>query len=324
MNSKYLIGAIYLGLSLALGVWPVKAAETKEDARGLSHYIVGVYYDDLGDLDKAIQEYQQALEANPNSSLLHLSLASIFIKKDQPSLAIEQLQQSIGIDPEAIEPHVILALVYAAQNKADLASQEYTLALKNSARLEPKNIEIYKSLGAVYLQQRKLKEAEGIFKLIAGMDPADPQAHFYLGSIYFDLKDNSSVEKELNTALKLKPDYHEALNFLGYFYLEQDKNINQAGQMIRQALVFEPENSAYLDSLGWFYFKKGKFKEALRELEKAASLLSDPTIYDHLGDTYLNLGDRDKAKLNWEKSLKLDSTQDKIKSKLLKLTNNGK
>jgi len=324
LNSKYLISAICLCLGLALLVCPVKASETKEDARGLSHYIVGVYYDDLGDLDKAIQEYQQALAANPNSALLHLSLASIFIKKDQTALAIEQLKQSVGIDPEAVEPHVILALVYAGQNKADLAAQEYTLALKNAAKLQPKNLEIYKSLGVVYLQQSKLKEAEGIFKLIVDMAPADPQAHFYLGSIYFDLKDNSSVEKELNTALKLKPDYHEALNFLGYFYLEQDKNINRAGQMIRQALVFEPDNGAYLDSLGWFYFKKGKFKEALRELEKAAALLSDPTIYDHLGDTYLKLGDRNNAKLNWEKSLKLDSTQDKVKAKLLKLTNNGK
>lgn len=321
---KYLISVIYLCLSLAPAVWPVEASETKEDAQGLSHYIVGVYYEDLGDLDKAIQEYKKALAANPNSALLHLNLASVFIKKDQTALAIEQLKQSIGVAPEAIEPHVILALVYAAQHKADLASQEYTLALKNAAKLQPKNIEIYKSLGAIYLQQRKLKEAEGIFKLITGMDPQDPQAHFYLGSIYFDLKDNSSVEKELNAALKLKPDYHEALNFLGYFYLEQDKNIDRAGQLIRKALVFQAQNGAYIDSLGWFYFKKGKFKEALRELEKAASLLSDPTIYDHLGDTYLKLGNRDNAKLNWEKSLKLDSTQENIKSKLLKLTSNGK
>ena len=325
MNSKYLISVICLCLALALAAYPAGASNTDGDeARSLSHYIVGVYSEDLGDLDGAIQEYNKALEADPNSALLHLNLAAVFIKKDQTALAIEQLKQSIGLTPEAVEPHAILALVYATQNKADLAAQEYALALKNAAKLEPKNIEIYKNLGAIYLQQRKLKEAEGIFKLIAGMDPAGPQAHFYLGSIYFDLKDNSSVEKELNTALKLKPDYHEALNFLGYFYLEQNKNIDQAGQMIRKALVFAPQNGAYVDSLGWFYFKKGKFKEALNELEKAASFLSDPTIYDHLGDTYFKLGNRESAKLNWEKSLKLDSTQENVKSKLLKLTNNGK
>ena len=321
MNFKYLYCVVCL--TLALTVCPALASDTKEDARGLSHYILGVYCEDLGNLDRAIQEYQLALEADPNSALLHLNLASIFIKQNNTALAIAQLKQAIGLTPEAIEPHAILALVYAAQNKADLSAQEYTLALKNAVKLEPKNIEIYKSLGAIYLQQRKLKEAEGIFKLITGMAPADPQAHFYLANIYYDLKDNSSVEKELNSALKLKPDYHEALNFLGYFYLEQDKNINQAGEMIRKALVFEPHNGAYIDSLGWFYSKKGKFKEALSELEKAASLLSDPVIYDHLGDVFLKLGNRDDAKLNWEKSLKLDSTQEKIKTKLLNLGNNG-
>lgn len=321
MNFKYLYCVVCL--RLALTVCPALASDTKEDTQGLSRYILGVYCENLENLDRAIQEYQLALEADPNSALLHLNLASIFIKQNNAALAIAQLKQAIGLTPEAVEPHAILALVYAAQNKVELSAQEYTLALKNAVKLEPKNIEIYKSLGAIYLQQRKLKEAEGIFKLITGMAPADPQAYFYLANIYYDLKDNSSVEKELNSALKLKPDYHEALNFLGYFYLEQDKNINQAGEMIRKALVFEPQNGAYIDSLGWFYFKKGKFKEALSELEKAVSLLSDPVIYDHLGDVFLELGNRDDAKLNWEKSLKLDSTQEKIKTKLLNLSNNG-
>ena len=95
-----------------------------------------------------------------------------------------------------------------------------------------------------------------------GLAPLDAEAHFYLGSIYYDLVNYSSVEDELKRAIKLKPDYSEALNFLGYFYLEQNKNTDQAGAMIKQALVVEPENGAYLDSLGWFCYKKGKFKEA--------------------------------------------------------------
>jgi len=309
---------------LAIFILPAQALDTKEDARSLSHYILGVYYEDLGDLDQAVQQYKKALEADPQSSLLHLNLASVFIKKNDPVLAIEELKKSVELAPETVEPHAILALVYAAQNNKDLAAVEYTFALKNAAKLEPKNIEIYKSLGAIYLQQKKLKEAESIFNLIVGLAPTDSEAHFYLGSIYYDLKDYPSAEKELNRALKLKPDYHEALNFLGYAYLELNKNIDKAGKMIKQALVFDPENGAYIDSLGWFYFKKGRFKEALAELEKAASLISDPVVYDHLGDAYLKLGDRNNSKLNWEKSLKLDSEQEKIKAKLLKLTNNGK
>ena len=336
MNLKYLYSIVCLGLTLVLGVCPAGALDKdksenqslasgslndKEYTRSLNHYILGVYCENLGDLDGAVGEYQKALKTDPASPLLHLNLATVYIQKDNPAAAIEELKQSAGLAPEAVEPHALLALVYAVQQKKDLATQEYTLALKNAVKLDPKNIEIYKSLGLIYLQQKKIKEAEGIFKLIAGMAPKDAQTHFFLGSIYFEAKDYSAVEKELKIALKLKPDFHEALNFLGYFYLEQDKNIDAAGAMIKKALVFDPENGAYIDSLGWFYFKKGRFKEALAELEKAASLLDDPEIYDHLGEVFLKLGNRISAKLNWEKSLKLDSQQEKIKAKLLKLTN---
>ena len=311
---------LVISLCLYLAVIPaVMASDTKESAKGLSHYIAGVYYEDVGELKKASSEYRKALEEDPDSALLHLNLASICIKDNDAAQAEAQLKQAIDLAPDSVEPHAILALVYTAQNKTELAAGEYTVALKNAARLEPKNIEIYKSLGAIYLQQKKLKEAEGVFKLIQGLDRDDLESHFYLASIYYDLKNFPAAEKELKAALKINPGYHEALNFLGYFYLEQDRNINQAGRLIQKALVSEPENAAYIDSLGWFYFKKGKYKDALEKLEKAASLMSDPVIYDHLGDVYLKLGNRGDAGINWKKSLNLDSAQEKVKEKLLKL-----
>jgi tetratricopeptide (TPR) repeat protein len=308
---------------LAFAILPAQALDTAKDSQGLSHYILGLYYEDLGDVDRSIQEYQQALIKDPGSSLIHLNLASGFIKKNDPVKAIDQLKQASVLAPETVEPHLVLALVYAAQSNSDLATQEYALALANATKLDPKNIELYKSLGLIYLQQNKRKEAEGIFKLVLSMAPNDAQAHFYLGNIYYDAKDYVAAEKELKQALKLKPDYHEVLNFLGYSYLERDKEINQAGRLIKKALSQDPENGAYIDSLGWYYFKKGKFKEAVEKLEKAASYLSDPVIYEHLGDVYLKLGNADSAKLNWDKSLKLDANQEKVKAKLLKI-NNGK
>ena len=321
MKLRYLNSLICLCLSSALAVSSAQALDIdKEHSQGLSHYIMALYCQDLGDIEMAIQEYRKALENDAESSLLHLNLAAAFIKNNEIPSAILELKQSADLDPEAVEPHVILALVYTTQNKTDLATQEYALALKNAAKLEPQNIEIYKSLGVLYLQQAKLREAEGIFKIVSGLAPLDEEAHFYLGSIYYDLKDYPAAEKEFKAAIKLKSDYHEALNYLGYFYLEQNRNIDKAGRLIKKALGLDPENGAYLDSLGWYYFKKGDLKEALSQLEKAASFLNDPVIYEHLGDVFIKLGNRQGARLNWEKSLKLDSTQGLVKEKLLQLS----
>ncbi|MDD3344914.1 MAG: tetratricopeptide repeat protein [Candidatus Omnitrophica bacterium] len=319
MKLKNLNRLAYLCLLLVLVASTARAEDVKDYSRGLSHYIAAVYQEDLGDIDEAVREYRKAIDADKESYLLHLNLASAYIKKNDLASAVAELKLSVGLAPEAVEPRAILALVYASQDKADLAAREYERALENAVKLDPDNTDIYKNLGAVYLQERKLKEAEGVFKLVAGMDPLDAEAHFCLGSIYYQIKDYPSAEKELKTAIRLNPDYHEALNFLGYFYLEQNRNINKAGAMIKKALVLQPENGAYIDSLGWFYFKKGRFKQALEYLEQSAAQLSDPVIYDHLGDTFLKLGNCEEAKNNWEKSLKLDPGQETVKNKLFEV-----
>lgn len=282
----------------------------------LSHYIMGVMYDDLGDTDKAIQEYQKALKSDADSSLIHLKLAAGYIKKDDLDKAVDELNLAIRLSPEAVQPHALLALVYSAQKKPDLATREYELALKNASKLAPANVDIYKTLGLIYLQQKRFREAEGTYQLILNLSANDAEAHFYLANVYDELKERKKAKVHLKKALELKPDYHQALNYLGYLYVEDNENLNAAEIMIKKALEMQPDNGAYIDSLGWFYFKKGRFKDSARELEKASSLIEDPVIYDHLGEVYFKLGDSQKAKANWQKSLQLDPAQEQIKSKV--------
>ena len=106
---------------------------------------------------------------------------------------------------------------------------------------------------------------------------------------------------------------------MGYIYAQQNRNLSKAQELILKALKVDPDNAAYIDSLGWVYFKRGKVKEALKEIEKADSLIEDPEVSDHLGEIYLKLGDVNKAKASWEKSLKLDPQQKPVKEKLDKL-----
>lgn len=291
----------------------------RKAAATLSHYIMGAMYEQLGDIDLAIEEYRKALKTDKQSFLIHLNLASTYIKKNEISKAIEELKLTIRLDPEAVEPHAILALLYSSENKFDLATAEYEVALKNASKRQPQNIDIYKTLGAVYLQQKKFKDAENIYRLILNLSPNDAEAHFYLGSVYEESKNRGAAISELKKGLELNPDYHEALNYLGYLYVEENENLDMAEVMIKKALEMQPDNGAYVDSLGWLYFKQGKLKEAIQELERASSLMEDPVIYDHLGDAYFKINDIPNAKLNWQKSLDLDPKQDKVKEKLEKL-----
>ena len=82
------------------------------------------------------------------------------------------------------------------------------------------------------------------------------------------------------------------------------QNLPQAESLIRQAVAAEPANLSFLDSLGWVLYKRGKFREAKPNLERAAADVAetDPVVLDHLGDVLYRLGDRDAASKQWEQA----------------------
>lgn len=318
-KSEKWVSAALLCLSVLLLPYIKAPALDKKSSGALSHYIMAVICDDLDEIDEAIDEYKKALKTDYQNPVIHLNLAISYLKKNNSPEAIKELNLAVRLDPELVEPHAMLALLYSAQNQSELAAKEYEFALKNASKLQPKNTEIYKSLGAIYLQQKNFEAAKNIYQAILDLTPDDAEAHFYLANAHFELSKKEEAIKGLKKALELKSDYPEALNYLGYLYTEENRDLDQAEAMIKKALEVDPDNGAYIDSLGWLYFKKGKFKEAIKELERAASLLQDPVIYDHLGEAFLKTNEVEKAKINWQKSLKLDPKQDKVKQKLEKI-----
>jgi len=311
------------GLLITASAGSILFASDRRGEPALSHFIMGTLCDDLGDPNEAIKEFRKALAIDTEASQIRVNLAISLIKDNKQAEAEKELKQAIKSDPKLVEPHAILAILYSVQDKADLALSEYESALKCASSLNPKDIEIYQGLGSLYLKQNKLKEAESTFNIISSLAPNDPKAHFYLGAVYEEMKKFDLCEEELKKALQLDPDYHEALNFLGYEYVEWNRDLKEAERLINKAIRLDPDNGAYIDSLGWLYYKKGKVKEASKLLEKASSLMEDPVIYDHLGDVYFKLKETDKAKLNWQRSLKLDEKQEKVKEKLNLLNKNA-
>jgi tetratricopeptide (TPR) repeat protein len=133
-----------------------------------------------------------------------------------------------------------------------------------------------------------------------------------LSVIYVNQGDYTKGEAELERLLERFPDDPGCNNDLGYLYAEQGKNLEKAEAMIRKALLEKADERAYLDSLGWVLFKRGKAKEALEPLEKAAEKMRDDvaqegsspdaTILEHLGDVYFHLHDLHKAGEAWREA----------------------
>ncbi len=94
------------------------------------------------------------------------------------------------------------------------------------------------------------------------------------------------------------------LNYLGYSWVDMNKNLDEGLNMIRTAVDLRPNDGYIIDSLGWAYYRLGRYPDAVEQLERAILLTpADPTINDHLGDAYWRVGRTREAKFQWNRAL---------------------
>jgi len=116
--------------------------------------------------------------------------------------------------------------------------------------------------------------------------------------------DEMASEADFRAALALNPDQPQVLNYLGYSMVEQQRNLDEALDMIERAVAASPNSGYIVDSLGWVLFRLGRYQEAVSQMERAVELLAvDPVVNDHLGDVYWAVGREREAEFQWRRAL---------------------
>ena len=123
--------------------------------------------------------------------------------------------------------------------------------------------------------------------------------------------------------MAFEPDHPFILNYLGYSWIDQGINLEEATRMIEKAVRLRPDDGYIVDSLGWAYYKQGKFTQSAQALDRAIELSPfDPTINDHLGDAYWQVGRKAEARFQWRRAMSLKPDAE-LASKLEDKIENG-
>ena len=164
----------------------------------------------------------------------------------------------------------------------------------------------YRDRGERYLGANESTKALEQFREALKIYPDDPHLHYDLAYTY-DMKGMlDKTEYHLKEAIRLKPDYSEAYNYLGFIYFSRGK-VEEAIQYYHKAL----ENELYMNpqiahnNLGLAYLSLKEYRKAMLHLEEAVRLVPDYAIaYNNLGKAYEGLGNYDKARFNYEQAVK--------------------
>ena len=135
--------------------------------------------------------------------------------------------------------------------------------------------------------------------------------HRSIGVALERLGEAKAAEAHLLEAIEINPDDAYALNYLGYWWADDGRNLDQAIAMIEHAVDTRPDSGFFVDSLGWVHYRLGDPQKAVGYLERATELEpADPEITGHLGDAYWALGRHDEARFKWRLALSLSEDAD--------------
>ncbi len=249
------------------------------------------------------------------------------------------LRLSHALDPNSADALLMLGGLAEAAGKTDEAIALYNQVPATSPMRRISELQ----LGLTLAQTGKVEEAEKHLQALIDSDPSDIRTYLAYGSVLSDAKDYAGMAKtydravdvigttptknhwsvffqrgiayerlkqwdkaepNFRKALELNPDQPQVLNYLGYSWVDMNRNLEEGLDMIRKAVELKPDDGYIVDSLGWAYFRMNRFDEAVTELERAIELKAgDATINDHLGDAYWRVGRRLEAVFQWKRTL---------------------
>ncbi len=289
----------------------------EQSERPNGQYTVGeagnraVFLERLGLIYRSQEKFEEAIGAFKQAGALggeqaaraEALMAETLRLSRQPEKALEATTAALEKYPKARALRSLHATLLGEQGKVEEAVQDLRSLLAGT----PADREVYLTIAQVYSQAKRFTDAEAAaLKALELSKNAGEQEypHFVLGSVYERQKNYDKAEEHFREVLNMNPLNAAAFNYLGYMLADRGVRLEESVKFIQKALEIEPGNGAYLDSLGWAYYKMNRFDLAEPNLERAAKIVSgDPTIQEHLGHVYLELGKTREAQAAWEKAL---------------------
>ncbi|WP_164887278.1 tetratricopeptide repeat protein [Hahella sp. KA22] len=296
---------------------------------------LGIAQRDAGQLDNSLNSFNQLLKLKSDWGLGYFQRALTYTKKDDHDKAVSDYQKALQ-DKALPENLAVQAGDYFAQSgKHELAEKVYKDLIKRSKTPFP----YYQRLGSLYQLQNDPVKAKAVYSDLLKTYPDNPQSYLYAGSFHAFTRDYAAAadlfdkglqrapdsgslrmakavalkqlgeldkaQQEMETLVKNNPESHEGLFLLGSLY-EEGKKTDQAIDAYRRVLHLNDSHLGALNNLAYLLGETDKLKEAEKLALQAAKLAPiNPTVLDTLGWIQFRLGKVDDAETNIGKAYQL-------------------
>jgi superkiller protein 3 len=259
---------------------------------------LGVVETALGNYDKAVDDFERALDVQPGSRKTILAYAESLRRAHRPQKAAKVYARWLESDPKDAEMRARYAQVLREGGDLEQSlEQARQLLLEGGSSKEniAQTVVAYNALGLTYYKMGKLDLAETAFRKAADLDAKSAFVWNNLGLVAFERGHDQEAFLNFQKASELDPRYLQARLNKASVYLDCG-DYKHAREELLEAVHIDPNDAEAQVALGVAARGDGKLDEARRAYERALDIEDDyaPALFN-LGVLYMDF-DKDKAK----------------------------
>ncbi|HSY42608.1 MAG TPA: tetratricopeptide repeat protein [Candidatus Acidoferrum sp.] len=187
-----IIGIFSLASHIQTGYWRDseslwnRALACKYDS-WVAHNNLGMSYMSQGQVDQAIEQYQQAIEIDSKAPLTHFNLGAAFAQNGELGSAIGEYQKAIQLQPDYLQARNNLGDALLRTGQTSAAIDQFQEALK----LSPQSTMLRNNLAFIFLRNGRVSEAVDEFQQVLEIEPNNVDACQYLAWVFATSPDAS-------------------------------------------------------------------------------------------------------------------------------------
>jgi len=251
------------------------------------------------ELKKAIEQFQQAIDRDPNYALAYAGLADCYMLLEQyagvPSSETAAktraaAERAIAIDDSLAEAHTSLAFHYQQSWRWEESEKEFKRAISLNPNYPTARHWYQILLGALGRDDEALAEIKRALEL----DPLSPILELNIGDDYVRKGDLDSAMEHAKRLVQLDPNFPLAHQIYGAVYLKQRRYAEAIGEF--QQNVTNDRSAYSLSYLGHAYAMAGRRDEAVAVLKELEGMYNKrESLAQYQAAVYAGLGDKDQA-----------------------------
>ncbi|MDE2481222.1 MAG: tetratricopeptide repeat protein [bacterium] len=292
----------------------------------------------LGRLDQATSDLEQAANLDPGNEAVLGQLVSLYVRAGRFTDAERIANRSMVLNKSDSQSLMMLGGVLAAEQKFDAARADYEKALA----LDTKNSDPIFQIARTYAAQNNIPMAISTIERALALDPQNVQALIFKADEYAAQHDDAKASSAFDDAIvAASSDEQKASIYVrkaNYFasekkfsqaegifdeaiarypkesslhlafgdYWAAQKNLVNAQKEWLATLAIDKEDPGALYRLGQLSMEHGKMSDAVGYLKQATALEPDPRALAMLGQAYSYVHDYKNSKDACSKSFQMD------------------